>query len=316
MPGRDRGLSGPRMSDAGPGWSGAPATECLWCGAGLDRSALHLAGRVVCGNCGCGTTDPLPDEASLDAAYRTYRPDGPRFAFGGEALLRRSRATLANRIDRAAPSGRVLDVGAGDGNLIDALSALGRPSIGLERKPARDDILDLPVSEVEGEFAAIVFWHSLEHLPDPSGAIEAAHNLLVPGGLIFIAVPDLAGRQARIFGDRWLHLDLPRHLVHLRSDSLVEGLRRRGFVTEVTSGTRAGQNLIGWLDGLVRSLPGDLNLYQALRRKGSRQIPMTETRRLLSIAAGVVLAPVAIALSAIEIATGRTGSIYVEARRA
>lgn len=299
-----------------PGWTGVEAISCAWCGTGLDGGASRLPGRAICSSCGCGTTDPVPDAASLNAAYATYRPSDSRFALGFDSLLRRSRATLASHIDRTAPSGPVLDVGAGDGNLVDALRDRGRSATGLEREPVRPDLTDLPITEVEGEFTAIVFWHSLEHLGNPAESVRAAARLSVPGGLLVIAVPDISGLQARTFKDNWLHLDLPRHLVHLRSDSLLQGLRDSGFEITAVSRTRAGQNLIGWLDGLVRSLPGRLNLYQALRRREARQVPMNRADCVLSIAAGVILAPVALACTAFELATGRSGTVYVEARLA
>ena len=84
----------------------------------------------------------------------------------------------------------MLDVGAGDGTLIDALRALGREATGLERNPARDDLSDEPLEEVKGEWAAVVFWHSLEHLPSPGDAIRQAARLLLPGGVVVIAVPN------------------------------------------------------------------------------------------------------------------------------
>lgn len=296
-------------------WTGETATVCAWCGADLGPG-VRRPGRTECPACGSATTDPRPDPESLAAAYgEWYWPEaGGRFGPIGDALLRRSRASMAARIDEVSPPGPVLDVGAGEGTLIDALKARGREAGGLERLPTRDDIVDKDISEVEGTFAAIVFWHSLEHLPEAGDAITAAAARLQPEGRIFIAVPDLAGRQARRFGDRWLHLDLPRHLVHLRSDALVEGLEGRGVEVTEVSRTRAGQNVIGWLDGFVGSLPGGLNLYQALRRKSARRIPLSPVQRITSIAAGVVLFPLALVCAAIEVRRGPSGTVYVEGR--
>lgn len=297
-------------------WTGEPATRCAWCGESLATGASRQIGRVVCGACGSATTDPMPDAASLDAAYGDwYWPGtGKRFGLIGDSLLRRSRASMAGRIDEVAPDGPILDVGAGEGTLIDALKERGRPASGLERLPSREDIVDLPIQEVEGRFAAIVFWHSLEHLPDAGQVIEAAAARLLPGGVLIIAVPDLSSRQARWLGDRWLHLDLPRHLVSLTTASLTSGLRDNGLDVITVSRTRGGQNLIGWLDGLVAFLPGRLDLYQALRRKDARRVRMGPVRRAASILAGIVLAPVALACAAIEVLTGPTGSVYVEGR--
>lgn len=299
-----------------PDWSGRPAEYCDLCGAPLDGRAVRKPGRTVCGACGSATTDPVPDAAALDAAYGTwYWPgSGSRFGLPGDALLRRSRASMADRIDRIAPAGPVLDVGAGEGTLIDALRSRGREALGLERDSSRDDMIEGDITRVDGHFAAIVFWHSLEHLGDSGRVLDEAADRLLPGGVVVVAVPDLAGLQAQVFGNRWLHLDLPRHLVHLRGQALIDRMSVAGLTTETVSRTRGGQNLIGWLDGLVGSLPGDLNLYQALRRRPARRIEMGPLRRTASIVAGILLAPVAVVCAATELIRGRSGTIYVEGR--
>ncbi|MDQ2701028.1 MAG: class I SAM-dependent methyltransferase [Actinomycetota bacterium] len=300
------------------GWAGDPAATCAWCDSPLPASG-RKAGRADCERCGTATTDPVPTPEALDAAYGDwYWPQtGKRFSLVGDALLRRSRAAMAERIDEAAPPGPVLDVGAGEGTLIDALRSRGREARGLERQSDHPLIENSEIGEVEGdrEFAAVVFWHSLEHFGNPAEMVREAARLLAAGGLVVIAVPNYGSRQARVFGDRWLHLDLPRHLVHLTDRSLTSGLERAGFRVTENSPTRAGQVVIGWLDGFVSALPGGLDLYQSLRRKSARRIPVSPVRRLAAIAAGVILFPVALVCAAVEVATRRSGTVYVEAER-
>ncbi len=133
--------------------------------------------------------------------------------------------------------------------------------------------------------------------------------------MLLVAVPNIASLQARVFGPRWLHLDLPRHLVHLSSDALVTKLKDAGFSIERVSCLRGGQIVIGWLHGLVGALPGQLSLYQALRRAEARSASISPSRRLAALAAGVLLLPVAAILSLVEIFLRRGGTVYVEARR-
>src|SRR3954468_11780049 len=106
----------------------ARATECAWCGAALPPDRGRLAGRAVCERCGVATTDPWPSDQTLTDAYEGwYRPVGGRFLGAGDALLRRSRGALALRLEQIGPAGPVLDVGAGDGSLVDAIRARGHP---------------------------------------------------------------------------------------------------------------------------------------------------------------------------------------------
>lgn len=292
------------------------APVCIWCRGPLDHRATRLVRRTRCAACGAATTDPAPSADELADAYGDwYRPhEAPRFYFAADEILGRTRGLQAARIDEIAPEGPVLDVGAGDGSLMDALRTRGREATGLERKPVREDLRAESLDEVKGEFAAVVFWHSLEHLPEPGAAIWHAARLLRPGGVVIVAVPNTDSLQARAFGDRWLHLDLPRHLVHLSTRCLVSGLEKEGFAVERISHVRAGQILIGWLQGLVGLLPGHADLYQSLRREGARGVEQSASKRIYAIAAAVVLAPVAALAAGFEIAARRAGTVYIEAR--
>lgn len=292
-------------------------TTCAWCGAPL-RGGVRLRGRTQCPACGVTTTDPWPSPAELETAYADwYRPDGGRFSGLGDEILRRTRGRLSKRIDQIAPPGPVLDVGAGDGALLTALRAVGRDASGLERRGGGPGIREGDLSEEEGgACAAIVFWHSLEHLPRPGAAIDVVATLLRPGGVAIVAVPNSASLQARVFGDRWLALDLPRHLVHLTAAALLERMRAAGMRVERVSYLRGGQVVFGWLHGLVGLLPGSPNLYDAIRRPPARSAPMAATRRCSVLFAAVLLLPVAAIASLLEVALRRGGTVYVEARLA
>lgn len=289
---------------------------CAWCGASARPTDARLA---VCPECGAATTFPAPDDAELERAYSTwYRPDSGRFGGGGDRLLAISRARLARRLDRIAPPGPLLDVGSGDGSLIRAVRARGREAVGLERTANGEGVLAVEINDFHeraGEWAAIVFWHSLEHLADPAGAIDRAAALLSPGGILAVAVPNLSSWQARRFGAGWFHLDLPRHLVHLPAAALEGGLRERGLAIERVSHWRGGQILFGWLHGGVRRLPGHADLYSAIRRTGAQDSEIAGPRRVAVLLAAAALAPAAAVMTAREVAARAGGTVYVEARR-
>jgi SAM-dependent methyltransferase len=311
----------PRAGGSGPGARSAipdaSQPPCAWCGSPLGEDATARSGGLACARCGVTTTYPWPSDAELDAAYAGYyRPPGGRFTGSGDKLLRRLRARLAHRLDRVAPPGRVLDVGSGDGALLEALRDRGREAVGLERAAAVSPGVEArDVTEVDGEWAAVVFWHSLEHLRQPGRALDHAAGLLAPGGVLVVALPNADSLQARVLGSRWLALDPPRHLVHVPARALTRRLRDRGLTIERTSHLRGGQVVFGWLHGLVGYLPGHLSLYDALRKPAARSAPMTPAERRRAIAAAVALMPVAAAAAGIEAALRHGGSFYVEARR-
>lgn len=295
----------------------APPKSCPWCAQPLPPTARRAPGGTVCDACGVTSTTPWPTDAELDAAYAGfYRPASGRFSGPGDAILRRSRARLAGRLDALAPPGPVLDVGSGDGTLLDALHAVGREATGLERGSARPDTLAVEIEDAGGPWAAIVMWHALEHLRAPGAAIDTAAHALVPGGVVAIAVPNASSLQARALGSRWLALDLPRHLTHIPARALRERLAAAGLRIERESHWRGGQVFFGWLHGLVAALPGQPDLYDAIRRPEARSAPLSPRQRLAILAAGALLAPVAAIASALEVALHRGGSVYMEARRA
>jgi SAM-dependent methyltransferase len=293
------------------------AERCAWCGAPLPAGGSGWS-VARCNACGVGTTSPWPSDTELEAAYGTaYRPDDGRFAGPGDRILSRTRGLLARRIDKLAPPGPVLDVGAGDGSLLRALQSAGREAVGLERGATQNPAMrDAEVGELEGGWAAIVFWHSLEHLRDPSAALAAAAERLLPGGLLIVAVPNLGSVQARVFGTRWLALDLPRHLTHLTARALTLRLRGLGLQLDRVSHWRGGQSVFGWLHGFVGALPGSPNLYDALRRPAARMAAETDSApRLYTLVAAVALLPVAAVAAALETVIHRGGTVHVEARR-
>jgi SAM-dependent methyltransferase len=265
--------------------------------------------------CGAWTTEPPPSAEDLEHAYGGwYRPASGRFAGFGDALLRRLRARLASRLDRIAPPGGILDVGAGDGSLVAALRSLGRDAVGIDRVASAPLVDERALAQVEGPWAAIVFWHSLEHLPGAGAALDRATSILAPNGILSIAMPNSASLQAALFGERWFAIDFPRHLVHVPSSALLGRLARLGMTIDRVSYWRGGQVVFGWLHGFVGWLPGHPNLYGAIRRPEAREAAMAAPARGFVLLVACLMLPAALLCAAVEVACRRGGTMYVEVR--
>jgi SAM-dependent methyltransferase len=296
--------------------SAPPAIQCAWCEHVFDRGDQYLHGRVRCSRCGVATTSPWPSDAQLAEAYGDwYRPESGRFAGLGDKVLHRLRATVANRLHRILPAGPVLDVGAGDGNLVDAFVRHGREAVGLEPYGSGPHIRQAEVEDVDGSWSAVIFWHSLEHVRHPGRALSHAATLVAPGGKLIVAVPNATSLQARAFGDRWFALDLPRHLTHITPAALVSKIRESGLRVESVSYYRGGQVVFGWVHGLVGLLPGHPDLYDVIRRSEARSVQLGPPLRLYALGAAVVALPVALVASVVEVIARSGGTVYVEARR-
>ena len=227
---------------------------------GLDR--LHqIQGEFTvlrCRSCGTGVTRPPAEAGDLadyyPSGYGPYELPANRVVRAISAGIRGLQAWLALRgmplgpLRELSPA-RALDVGCGRGDLGATLVKLGWSVTGIEPSAdacavARSRGLDArrgTLSEVDLEpegYAAAVFQHSLEHVNDPVRELRIVAAALRPGGVVSITVPNFGSWQARRFGSRWFHLDLPRHRVHFTPIGLRTALERAGFhVTRTCTST-------------------------------------------------------------------------------
>jgi SAM-dependent methyltransferase len=166
------------------------------------------------------------------------------------AKLFPSRGAIVDRELRhlpATPGGRLLDVGCGDGAFMSAMAGLGWRAEGVDPdaaaiEGARAAALDVTegtlaaVDDAEhaSRYDAITMSHVIEHVHDPAEDLQRVHRLLRPGGLLWIATPNLEALGHRRFGRDWLGLDPPRHLVLFTHASLDGLLRRTGLDPQPT----------------------------------------------------------------------------------
>src|SRR3978361_1603840 len=80
-----------------------------------------------------------------------------------------------------------------------------------------------------GSCAGITMFHVLEHLYDPASYLQAAHELLLPNGVLVIQVPNAACWQFLLLGENWNGVDVPRHLVNFRDTDMDALLDYCGF---------------------------------------------------------------------------------------
>jgi SAM-dependent methyltransferase len=168
-----------------------------WLTTHQDRYKLHTSGWL------------------LSALIMALLPEGIiRAAIGGDVVGMLSRLAL----ERDA---RILDVGCGDGVLLDRLAAVGfnnlsgaDPFIEADGETARGvPLMKRYLSDVTGEFDLIMFNHSLEHVPDPVATLKAAYEKLAVGGICLARLPTTSSEAWTIYGADWIQIDAPRHMV-------------------------------------------------------------------------------------------------------
>ena len=187
---------------AEPATSGLPrehVESCGVCGA-TERAPFQPNADVVeCMACGALYVSPRPTAAAIAEFYSRQGHYDHWDREPGRAAMWRRRT---DRIARLVPPGSLLlDVGTGQGDFGGAAKAkfrveatevssegarLARERHGLTVHEG--DLLDLDLPR--GRYDAITMWHVLEHVATPRDTVKRCVELLKPGGVLAVAVPN------------------------------------------------------------------------------------------------------------------------------
>ena len=260
----------------------APALTCICCGSDSFRHFRALKGHTLfrCSGCGFVTVHPLPDAETLKAHYNTTRtgdgkqqqrrklvagflekPNNPKRDFFRSVLSRVS-AMLGK------PALDILEIGAGLGVFVQYANSAGHEATGTEvTKEYADmssDSLNGRIIHVEGDryterfkrasFDLIYMEHVFEHVLHPDKILSQASQLLRPGGVLLLAVPNMNSLSSRLQGKYWAWGMPPDHLYFYNQSNLSLLLEKHGFA--VTEGFA--------MDYYHRSIPQMFSLRRAL----------------------------------------------------
>jgi SAM-dependent methyltransferase len=225
----------------------ATATRFLgWRGGRAHRNGTGELTRVVeCASCGLVYPNPFPHPRDVD---QLYSDEGDTYfsqhTLGEERVAMRSK--LVERIEELASGrkGRLLDVGAGTGETVLAALRRGWDAHGVEpcesfARAAIDlcgaDRIRHGGIETLGEvapFDAIMLAGVLEHLHEPVPVMQRIAELLVPGGILYVDVPNegdgIYFRAANLYF-KLLGRDWTSHLAPTFSPFHVLGFSRRSL---------------------------------------------------------------------------------------
>ncbi len=215
---------------------------CLLCKSEESRASTQRADISLrsCRRCGFVQQHPIPTEAEIHAMYEeeaSYCEDLER---GAHIFLDRDRRILSDLSEHGA-AGPLLDIGAGAGFMLRAAADRGWEAVGIElSKPSRDHIRgrvpgavlhDVDVQEAPLEPASmgvVTLSHSLEHLRDPVATLRRVRDVLRPGGMVFVAVPNWRA-GTRVFLDGQISWVTRCHVSYFDKDSLDRAFREAGL---------------------------------------------------------------------------------------
>lgn len=234
-----------------------PASRAAHEGPRIAQARTHDI--IECRTCGFKHALPLPDAQTLAREYAEhyYADEKPDFiAHAREdrdwfALAQTDRLELFEKL-LGPGRRRLLDIGCGPGFFLATAIARGWRASGIEpsrQAAAHARELGAAVSEdffseasvpALGRFDAVNLTNVLEHVPDPIGILTLARDLLDPGGVLCVGVPNdfspfqVAAQAAADLDDWWVAP--PHHLNYFDFESLSALLTRLGFrVTERTT---------------------------------------------------------------------------------
>lgn len=276
--------------------------SCSVC-LGRDIDVMDAAKALNrCQRCGFVFDSPRPTvEALVEFYSRATQYDGWVADREVRDRLWRRRVEMVLRHSRP---GNLLDIGAGIGQFLaharphfdhvtgtevsDSAVRLAKQRYGLDLLKGQVEVMD-----VEARFDNITIFHVLEHVPDPARTVARCVELLKPGGMLFVAVPNeldaLRPRIKQTLGRAGIKRyagrsvpDLPRivldgsieeiHLSHFTVSTLRRLLERHGlvFVEAGLDPYSVAQGKSAWVDRglraaseLIAQLTGR-NVYDAI----------------------------------------------------
>jgi len=209
----------------------------------LRTKDFFLTGKeftiVQCSRCGFKFTNPRPGKDEISAYYEsedylshyTGKNDPKTRIYKWIRKINiRSKYRIINKYSTGK---KLLDIGCGTGEFLAYCRQKGLEVTGIEPgKKALEyasEKLQLPVydelwlnNQKHQGFDIITLWHVLEHVHELRGRMKTIKDLLNPGGLLCIALPNPGSWDARHYKEYWAAYDLPRHLYHFDRSSMMK----------------------------------------------------------------------------------------------
>lgn len=155
---------------------------------------------------------------------------------------REARALQAKKIldyiEKFKSEGRLLDIGAASGILLEEAQKKGFESEGIEpsvyfQSVAQERGLNVyqglfPHKETKGPYDVITLVDVIEHVSDPVGLLSDISDSLDDNGIGVVVTPDVGSLFAKILGKRWWHYRIA-HIGYFNKRTLKIALKKAGL---------------------------------------------------------------------------------------
>ena len=221
---------------------------CLVCqGAKLYYLFSIFDHRIVrCDDCGLLFINPQPSDDELSRIYGAGYFLGSNTETGRQTVSEIKQATAQLYLSeirryRGCKSGRLLEVGCGDGDFLVSAEADGWQVTGVDfsaaacektrRRLKNGEVLcgELQPFQLPAEqFDLCVISDVIGHVRSPLDFLREIHRVLKPGGTLFIATPSTDSWSARFMRQKWMEFKAD-HLAYFDRQTLQTALFKSGF---------------------------------------------------------------------------------------
>jgi 2-polyprenyl-3-methyl-5-hydroxy-6-metoxy-1,4-benzoquinol methylase len=145
---------------------------------------------------------------------------------------------LVKYLGKYKSKGKLLDIGAGSGIMVEAAIESGYDAVGVEpSKWLQQQAIkrNLPViqgifphPEAKGPFDIIAFVDVIEHVTHPGELLTHIHHALDKYGILILVTPDANSVAARILKFKWWHFRIA-HIGYFNKKNLIQLISKSGF---------------------------------------------------------------------------------------
>jgi 2-polyprenyl-3-methyl-5-hydroxy-6-metoxy-1,4-benzoquinol methylase len=123
------------------------------------------------------------------------------------------------------------------------------------------------------QFDVLTLFHVLEHLPQPGILLnQLVLDNVSENGIIVVEVPNLKSWQARIAKEKWIHLDVPRHIHHFSPERLKKLLLDINLKPVKSTTYSFHLGVLGMVDSLLKKTGYKKNIIYELKNKRSKSL--------------------------------------------
>jgi SAM-dependent methyltransferase len=233
--------------------------------------------------CGLVWSSPVPLPSEIAKLYRSYytHSDAEPVSVQRSSRIKRTLALInfwrkpmfltANIHLESLRPGRLLEIGCGNGALLEQAAKVGWIAMGIdfdeaavaranEREGVSAHLGELQQRTfADASFDAIVMNNVIEHIWNPVDTMRECRRVLKPSGRMIIVTPNIDSIGHRMFGRHWRGLEPPRHLFIYNVRSLKRLVKLCGFRHPLVFTSSGGGGGVSMLQASQEAANGELS---------------------------------------------------------